>query len=68
MSRKKDLKKQKDVDFIRGFKKITVKSICRELGIPDSNIATGTSSKENYEKLRIEIEDRLARLYLKHEV
>ena len=66
MSRKKDLSKQKEVDFVNGFKKITVKNICKDLYISDANVSTGNASKENFEKIRIEIEDRFVRLYLKY--
>lgn len=66
MSRKKDLTKQREVNFVNGFKDITVKKICKDLYISDANVSSGNASKENFEKIRIEIEDRFARLYIKY--
>lgn len=55
--------KEKEINFVNGFKKIKVKSICKELGISDSNISVGKGSIENYEKIRKEIEKRYAKLF-----
>lgn len=57
------IKKEKEINFVNGFKNIKVKSICRELGISDSNISAGKGSIENYKKIRKEIEKRYAKLF-----
>lgn len=55
--------KENEVNFVKGFKDIKVKSICKDLGISDSNVATGKASKETYERIRKEIEKRYAILF-----
>lgn len=60
--------KEKEINFVNGFKNIKVKSICRELGISDSNISAGKGSIENYERIRKEIEKRYAILFYNYVV
>ena len=64
----KDKEKLNEVNFVKGFKDIKVKSICKDLGISDSNISSGNASKESYEKIRKEIEKRYAILFYNYVV
>lgn len=53
--------------FIIRFNKISFTKICRKLNINRSSASSGTTSKENYAKIRKEIEHEFALLYLKEE-
>lgn len=54
--------------YIRKFSKITLKSICEELGITKSNIYTGKISKDTSLKIRRKIESEIAKLYLQLDI
>ena len=54
-----------DFEFIREFGKISVSDCCKVNKVNISNIYNKKTSKENAKKVRTEIEDRIARLYLK---
>lgn len=54
-----------DFEFIREFGKISVSDCCKANNVNISNIYNRRTSKENAKKVRTEIEDRIARLYLK---
>lgn len=57
-----DINKKIDLDFIKGFQKITLANICKELKIDKPSIYRGTASAENIRKVREEIEKRLDEL------
>lgn len=54
-----------DFEYIREFGKISVSNCCKVNNVSMSNIYNKRTSKENARKVREEIEDRIARLYLK---
>jgi len=54
-----------DFEFIREFGKISVKECCKTVKVDMSNLYNKKTTKENAKKVREEIEDRIARLYLK---
>lgn len=54
-----------DFEYIREFAKISVSNCCKVNNVNMSNIYNKKTSKENAKKVREEIEDRIARLYLK---
>lgn len=56
-----------DLEFIKGYSKITVNKICKELGYDASSILRGKATKERLAIVRKHIEDRQARLYLLEE-
>lgn len=64
--------KEKEIDenllYIRKFSKITLKSICDELGISKTNIYTGKVSKDTSLKIRRKIESEIAKLYLQLDI
>ena len=55
-----------DFEFIREFGKISVKECCRTVKVDMSNIYNKKTTTENAKKVREEIEDRIAKLYLKN--
>lgn len=57
-------KNQKDYKFIKGFSRIKIKYITDRLKIPRSAVLTGTTSDENLEKVRTEIQKEFAKLFL----
>ena len=59
------MSKAKNYKFIKNFSKIKVTSICRDLKIDRQNVLNNKTSETNMEKVKEEIEDRIARLYLK---
>ena len=57
-----DVNKKIDLDFIKGFQKITLATICKDLKVDKPSIYRGTASAENIRKVRKEIEKRLDEL------
>lgn len=57
--------KMKDFEFIREFGKIKITDCCKSVKVDMSNIYNKKTTLENAKKVREEIEDRIARLYLK---
>ena len=57
-----DVNKKVDLDFIKGFQKITLATICKDLKVDKPSIYRGTASAENIRKVRKEIEKRLDEL------
>ena len=54
-------------EFVQNFSKISIAKICRNLLIDKSNVSAGRTSKENYDKIKEEIENEIAKLYLKEQ-
>lgn len=54
-----------DVKFVLRFNKIRLSKICEKLQISRTSVNSGSSTLENYHKVRKEIESELAKLYLK---
>lgn len=54
----KDLRKKIKTDLILTIKDFSIKKICKELNITDSNVYSGLTSEENIDKIldRIELE------------
>lgn len=55
---------KEDLNFIRGFQKITLKRIAEKLKVPRTAILTGTTTDNNLHRIRKEIEKEYAKLYL----
>lgn len=53
-----------ELKFIKMFQKITLTKVCKNLGISRSNIVSGGASRENYIKIKKEIEKEIAKIYL----
>lgn len=54
-------------EFVQQFSKISVAKICRNLYIDKSNVSAGRTRKENYDKIKEEIENEIAKLYIKEQ-
>lgn len=54
----KDLRKKIKTNLILSIKDFSIKKICKELNITDSNVYSGLTSEENIDKIldRIELE------------
>ena len=48
-----------DLLYIKNFSKITVRKVCKRLGIDESNVLKGTASKTNIKRVRRAIENDL---------
>ena len=57
-----DVNKERDLKFIKAFKKITITTICKELKIDKPSIYRGTASADNIKKVKEEIEKRYKEL------
>ena len=55
--------KSKDYDFIRGFNKITIRSICKDLKVDPANVISNRASNQNISNVKYEIERRYMKLY-----
>lgn len=54
--------KERDLKYIKEFSKITIATICKELGIDKSNLWRGNASEEAVKKVRQELERRINEL------
>lgn len=57
-------KKEKVVKFIKGFSRITITAICKELGITVQNVVTGRTSIEKLEQVKEKIQEEYAKLFI----
>ena len=53
-----DINKERDLKFIKDFKKITITTICKDLKVDKPSIYRGTASAENIKKVKEEIKKR----------
>ena len=56
--------KEKDLNFIKNFSKITISKACKNVKVARQNVMKGTASEKNIEKVKEEIEKQIAKLYL----
>jgi len=56
------MKDKKALNWIKGFSKINVKSICEELKINRGNLLNGKSTDKNAELVKNAIEERIKEL------
>ena len=57
------VEKEKNLDFIKAFQSITIKSICDDLEIGRGNLYSGKLSNENLEKIKNEIVKRFSKIF-----
>lgn len=57
----------KDIEYIKRFAKITIKGACDKLNINRGNLLNGKTTEENEKKVREELENQIAHLYIKEE-
>lgn len=53
-----------DLDYIKKFSKISIKSVCEKANVDKANLYAGKTSKKNIKKVRKYIESNIAELYL----
>lgn len=53
-----------DLDYIKKFSKITMKSVCEKTKVDKANLFNGKASKKKINKVKRQIESDIARLYL----
>lgn len=63
--KKLNKKENEDVKFVLKFNKIRLSKLCERLNLSRSSINAGNGRIEDYHKVRKEIENEIARLYLK---
>ena len=56
-----------DLDYIKKFSKISIKSVCDKANVDKANLYSGRTSKKNIKKVRKYIESNIAELYLLNE-
>lgn len=56
------MSKEKDMNFIKAFTKITIKSICEDLKVDVFNLNKGKASAENTKRVKEEIQNRYSLL------
>ncbi len=56
-----------DLEFIKGFSKISIQEICTKKNINRGNLLNGRSSKVNSKIVRKGIESKIAELYIEKE-
>lgn len=54
--------KMSELEFIKGFSSLTIKSICEELGIARGNLYSGKSGKKNELKVALAIIKKVYKL------
>jgi len=54
--------KQEKENFIKGFQKIKLSGICKEIGVSRENIYTGKASEETIEKVYNKLLDELNKI------
>lgn len=52
-----------DLDWIKGFSKITISGVCKELKIDRGNVLNGKASAEKIAAVRKLIENKFDKLY-----
>ena len=60
-------KKDEDLEFIKGFSKISIQKICNKKNINRSNLLNGKSARINSKLVRKGIESEVAKLYIEKE-
>lgn len=57
------MSKERNLKFIKGFAKINISQICKDLKINRSNLLNGRASDQNTELIKNEIQKRVDELY-----
>lgn len=53
-----------DLLYIKRFSSITIRKVCKRLGINESNLWSGKTSEKNMKRVRRLLESELAKLYI----
>lgn len=52
-------------EYVMNFKNIKINKICKEKNINKGNVSSGNASNKVYDEIKEEIENKIARLYIK---
>lgn len=53
-----------DLEYIKKFSKISIKKVCEKSKANRSNVLSGNASKKTINKVKKQIENEIARLYI----
>lgn len=53
-----------DLEYIKKFSKITMKSVCEKANVDKANVFSGKASKKKINKVKRQIESEVAKLYV----
>jgi len=56
-----------DLEYIKKFSKINITKACKKVKVNRGNLLNNKTSKENIKKVRQELENQVAKLYIKKE-
>lgn len=56
-----------DLEYIKKFSKINITKACKKVKVNRSNLLNNKTTKENIKKVRQELENQVAKLYIKKE-
>lgn len=54
--------KEQDLKFIKGFMKISLSEVCRELKVDRDNVKNGRASAKNIEAVKNKIQEKIKEL------
>ena len=56
-----------DLEYIKKFSKINITKACKKVKVNRGNLLNNKTSKENIKKVRQELENQVAKLYIKED-
>lgn len=56
-----------DLEYIKKFSKINITKACKKCNVNRANLLNNKTTKENVKKVREELENQVAKLYVKKE-
>ena len=56
-----------DLEYIKKFSKINITKACKKCNVNRGNLLNNKTTKENIKKVREELENQVAKLYIKKE-
>ena len=56
------MSKDQDLKYIKGFSKISISGVCKELGINRMNVLNGNASAKNIKDVKNRIEEKIKEL------
>ena len=57
-----------DLEYIKKFSKINITRACKKVKVNRGNLLNNKTSKENIKKVRQELENQVAKLYIKEDI
>ena len=56
-----------DLEYIKKFSKINITKACKKVKVNRANLLNNKTTKENIKKVRQELENQVAKLYIKED-